>query len=100
VVWNSPVPGHVSLTVKGAGERLLATSLTQPYGWSATTNGETLRTLTINHAFLGVVIPPSVHNVTLRFVPPGFRLGLVLFGIAATAVIALLAWPRFRRSKG
>ena len=99
VVWSSPVPGHVSLTVKGAGERLLATSLTQPYGWSATANGEILRTLTINHAFLGVVIPPSVHNVTLRFVPPGLHLGLVLFGIAATAVIALLAWPRSRRSK-
>jgi hypothetical protein len=100
VQWTSPAPGLVSLQVKGTGERMLATSLTHPYGWSATSKGEDLRTLTINHAFLGVIVPPQVHEVELRFIPPGFRAGIAISAVGIIIVVALLAWPRLRRPRG
>jgi hypothetical protein len=97
VVVTSDVPGRVSLTVKGKGERLLATSLTHPFGWRATADGQRLRTVTINHAFVGVIVPADAHDVELRFIPPGFTTGLALFAVGAIFIIGLLLWPVVRR---
>ncbi|MCZ7652479.1 MAG: YfhO family protein [Thermoanaerobaculia bacterium] len=92
-------PGRLRLAVGGGGERLLATSIPGPAGWRAEAAGRRLETLTVNGAFLGVVVPAGVRAVELAFRPPGLLPGTAL-GAAAALVLAALgarAWRRRRR---
>ncbi len=94
-------PGDVTLDVPGDGERLLATSIVGPRGWSARAGNLDLRTLTVDGAFLGVRLPAGVTRVELRYLPPGFVAGCVGFGISAVAVLLLITFrsaaPALRR---
>jgi Bacterial membrane protein YfhO len=86
--------GAVSLLLPAEGEKLLATSLPFPAGWTAAAEGRALRRVVVNTAYLGVVAPPGVARVDLAFVPPGFRLGAALSVLGALAVAALAALRR------
>ncbi len=92
------VQGEIDLRLPSRGEKLLATSLTIPEGWVATSNGLRLRTLRINGAFLGVVVPSQVEEVKLRYVPPGLRLGLVLCAMSMI-ILAVPATLSLRRKR-
>jgi hypothetical protein len=87
--------GAVSLALPAAGEKLLATSLPFPAGWSASApGGRMLRRLTVNTAYLGVVVPPGIGRVDLSFAPPGFAPGMALSALAAIVVAILAGLPR------
>jgi len=88
--------GAVSLLLPADGEKLLATSLPFPAGWTAAAEGRALplRRVLVNTAYLGVVVPAGVARVDLSFVPPGFRLGAVLSVLGALAVSSLAALGR------
>jgi hypothetical protein len=92
-------PGKIDLAVPKRGEKLLATSLTVPEGWHVTAAGQRLRTVTINGAFLGAVIPAGVDRVSLRFMPPGLRPGLLLCALSI-ATLALGPFIGRRRNRG
>ncbi len=83
-------PGKISVEIPKEGEKLLASSLPFPEGWTA---GPGLRTVTVNTAYLGVVAPEGVGRVDLTFAPPGFRLGLIL-GLASLGIAGFLAIRR------
>jgi hypothetical protein len=84
-------PGRIVLEVPGAGDRLLATSLNQPEGWKATSEGDQpMETLIVNGAFLGIHVPAGASRVELRFRPPGFLPGVLLGLLALAATAALL----------
>jgi Bacterial membrane protein YfhO len=89
--------GAVSLLLPAEGEKLLATSLPFPAGWTAAAEGRALRRVLVNTAYLGVVVPPGVARVDLAFVPPGFRLGAMLSVLGALAAALLAALRRTRR---
>ncbi|HET9767872.1 MAG TPA: YfhO family protein, partial [Thermoanaerobaculia bacterium] len=97
------VPGDLELQVGGAGERLLATSLPGPRGWSArggSDRGE-LPVLTVNGAFLGVRIPPGVERVQLRYVPPGLWPGVAIAVVGALGLlVATTSAPAWSRGSG
>lgn len=97
VTWTREAPGLVTSTIGGDGERLLATSLTHPHGWSARSAGRTLQTMTVNHAFLGVIVPPGVGEITLRYVPPGFFAGFALCAVGLALTVAILLWRPDKR---
>ena len=84
-------PGRALLDVGGEGERLLATSLPHPEGWAARAGSESLTRLEIHGAFAGFRIPPDASEVTLRFRPPGWRLGwwITLFSLAGWTFLVL-----------
>ncbi len=87
-------PGHLRLALPpDPGERLLATSLPGPTGWSAQAGSVPLRTLAVNVAYLGVVVPAGTTEVELRFVPRGFVPGAVLamLGLVGVAIAAFRA---------
>jgi len=88
--------GAVSLALPPDGEKLLATSLPFPEGWTAAAGGRGLRRLTVDTAYLGVIVPAGVGRVDLAFAPPGFAAGMALSALAAAAVALLAAWPRRR----
>lgn len=77
-------PGRITLDVPGSGDRLLATSLLMPEGWSA----GPLETVAVNGAFLGVHVPPGTSRVELRFLPPGFVPGLVIGALSLLTLVA------------
>ena len=81
--------GKFHLTLPTSGEKLLATSLTVPEGWHVTANGRRLRTLIVNGAFLGAVVPAGIGEVSLQFIPPGLRLGFLLCMVSIGVVISL-----------
>ncbi|MEO8503352.1 MAG: YfhO family protein [Acidobacteriota bacterium] len=89
-------PGQVTLDVDGEGERLLASSVPGPRGWHARApDGPPLRLLSINGAYLGIRVPPGVHRVELRYIPPGLFAGSLLCFAAVAALIGL-GWNRRR----
>jgi hypothetical protein len=90
--------GTVSLLLPADGEKLLATSLPFPAGWTAAAEGRALRRVLVNTAYLGVVVPAGVARVDLAFVPPGFRLGAVLSVLGALAVASLAALAALGRT--
>ena len=80
------VPGRIELRVPPAGEKLLATSLPIPEGWRAFRGDEELETVTVNSAYLGVVVPEKIKRVRLEFTPPGLRAGGVVFLVSLLGV--------------
>ena len=86
----SSTPGRIVLDLPVGGERILASSLAWSRGWSARSGDRRLATLTVNGAFLGVLVPAEVSQIELRFVPPGFVAGCVAFAMSALAVLFLL----------
>ncbi len=87
-------PGHVLLAVPAGsrgGARLLATSLPGPAGWRARGGGRRLAELTIDGAFLGVLVPAGVETVELVFRPPGLIAGTALSALALPLVLLLAA---------
>lgn len=84
--------GSLRLRVDGLGSRLVATSLPGPLGWEARGGQRRLRTVTVNGAFLGVVIPDSVEHLSLDYRPPGFHLGVLLGAVAVALACALAIW--------
>jgi len=92
-------PGEVVLEVHGRGERLVATSLVGPEGWTAVGGGRSLTTLTVNHAFLGIRVPAGVQEMTLRYRPPGFATGVGVFGVCGVVVVGLVVAPATRRRR-
>lgn len=77
-------PGRITLDVPGSGDRLLATSLLMPEGWSA----GPLETVVVNGAFVGVHLPPGASRVELRFIPPGVVAGFWLGGLSLVLLVA------------
>jgi hypothetical protein len=92
--------GAIELSLPKGGKKLLATSLPVPQGWKVTAEGRPLRTVTVNHAFLGAVVPRGVGVVKLRFVPPGLGLGwlLCVVSLVVLASFALVPWRGVRGS--
>ena len=68
-------------------------------GWQATVNGRSAPVLRANYDQQAVAVPPGDVRVTLRYRPPGLRLGglLSLLGVLAVAVLLVAPWGRSRR---
>lgn len=72
-------------------------------GWEASANNTPIETVTIQteniateptKGFIGIPMLPGTHTYTLRFQPPGFILGLLVFSITLVAQAAYLLYPR------
>ncbi len=98
VCWTSNGRGRVKLDVAGDGVRLVATSLTHPGGWNARADDRRLEVITIDHAFVGIVVPDGVGHVELTHTPPGFRTGVVI-GLVGLMVLVALVTGAARRQR-
>ncbi len=66
----------LELKVTASGNNLLVLSETHyPAGWKAFIDGNPTDIYRVNYLFRGVVVPPGVHTLTMRFEPRGFYLG-------------------------
>ena len=99
VGWTADGHGRVVMEVGGNGIRLVATSLTHRRGWRGRAGSQRLEIITVNHAFVGVVVPDGVKSVELGFTPPGFRTGVMIFLIGFIVLLGLVVTPVKRRRR-
>jgi hypothetical protein len=88
--------GGSRMELRAAGPGLLVVAEGWDPGWRATLNDAPARLVRVNHAQLGLALPPGMHRVALRHEPRGFRAGLALCAAAATALAALVLRARGR----
>lgn len=85
--------GRIEATVRSEeGAVLIATDAALD-GWRATIDESSAEVVVANHLFLGVVVPPGEHEVTLTHRSPGLVTGA---GISAAALLLLGGWTGFR----
>ncbi|HEX2835127.1 MAG TPA: YfhO family protein [Thermoanaerobaculia bacterium] len=60
-------------------------------GWTVTRNGEAIRPIRVNAAFLGFAVPPGTSDVRVHYRPRTWWIGLLL---AALGIATLVAIPR------
>ena len=90
----------VTLRVQAACAGLLVLPDTYFPGWKATVNGRETAIYPTDGAFRGVTVPEGTSRVEFRYEPREFTagIGLGVVGLAAFALVALVAWWR-RRSQ-
>ncbi len=101
--------GEADLELRAVGPDLLvsadvsrrtfvATSLPDWPGWRADAGGRALALTTVNHAFVGLWLPPGKHEVRLTYRPASFSLGLLALAAGAASAALLAATARRRTS--
>jgi hypothetical protein len=75
------------------GAKLVATSIPGPRGWNARSGSRPLRTLTVDGAFLAVLVPGRIGRVELDYRPPGLDAGLVAGLLAVLGLAGVTAAP-------
>lgn len=67
-----------------------------PYdeGWSISIDGDKVDYLQCNGGCIGLAIPSGYHELTMYFMPKGFKLGLVLSGVGLLSFVGLLLTRR------
>lgn len=58
-------------------------------GWKAWLNGNSVQILQANYAFMAIKIPRGRHKLLLRYIPPGFKEGIIITTSALFILIAL-----------
>jgi hypothetical protein len=83
--------------VAGPGPAMLVTSLVDDGGWTARTEaGSKLALGRANGPFLALLLAPGRHDVRLRYMAPGFRVGAA---VSLAAVLGTVLVLRFRRTR-
>jgi hypothetical protein len=91
----------VTLHYESKTPNLLCVAIPFYPGWRARLNDTELPTLTVDGAFIGVVVPPGEGDIELAYTPRFFAIGATTSGIAlVVALVALIARRpgRFRRA--
>jgi hypothetical protein len=68
-------------------------------GWSVTVDGRSVRPVQVNVQRIGVPLGTGYHEVELRFVPPGFRLGAVVTVLTASGLVVAGLWWAWERRR-
>ncbi len=83
-------PHRVAFNVEVTERALFVLSDLNYPGWTAQLDGASTPLYTTNAIFRGVVIPPGKHQLTMRFRPLSFQLGLGAAGMALLLIAALV----------
>jgi hypothetical protein len=83
-------PQRMSLSVDAREPAVIATSVTAWKGWNASLDDVALEPISYNHAFLAVRVPAGRHRVELRYLPDGFRAGMIVSLLTLAGSILLL----------
>lgn len=61
-------------------DQVMMTTIPYDKGWTVKIDGKKVKTKDFQGAFLTFDVPKGDHEITLSFLPPGFLIGLLLFG--------------------
>jgi hypothetical protein len=98
VTHRSRCTGAADLRVSISQAGLLVFTEAWHPGWRATVDGEPVPVHRVDHALIGLRLPPGKHQVRLRFDPPSLTWGALVSGASLLALLALvlLSWLRRR----
>jgi hypothetical protein len=85
---------RVEIFAEGGGYLVVADAI--QYGWTASVDGRHQDVLPADHAMGAVFVPAGRHEVTLRFEPTSWRVGIAISVIS----VAFCVWIAVRRSVG
>src|SRR5262249_5258999 len=91
---GSDRPGRIVIETTAPGRQLSIVTERFHAGWQAAEDGHCRPVRRVYGEFLGCVVEPGTHRLTLTFEPTSMRRGLqlTLVGLALTAVASLLVW--------
>jgi len=92
-------PERIDLSVDLAAPGLLVLNHAPFPGWSAEVNGRPAEILTVNMVSRGLALPAGAHEITMRFEPPGFSLGVTASLVATGLLVPLLAVGVWRQRR-
>ena len=75
-------------TVTTNQKQLLVTTIPYDKGWSATIDGKKVDITAFEDAFISLEIPKGTHEVKFSYLPQGFVIGAVLFGLCILLFLA------------
>lgn len=93
-------PGNISISASCPAIRFLVVNESFHPGWQATVDARNVDLLRADGDFMGVVVPPGEHQISLNFQPKSLRNGRLgsAFGLGLMVVVlAISAWPYRRR---
>ena len=99
VTLARPTPDELIATVETDREAILVLSEVAYPGWQATIDGRSIPIYTADYTFRAVVVPPGRHTVRVAFSPPLWRLGWLISGVTAVALLLLGALMLLRRRR-
>ena len=88
--------GRLDLEVEAREPTVVGTSVTAWPGWRARLDGQPIRPLSYNHAFLGFRVPAGRHSLGLRYTPTSFAIGAAIS--AASLVLVVILSVRARKT--
>jgi hypothetical protein len=71
-----------------ASPRVVRLAIPSYPGWHAVLNGTELPTVTLDHALLGIIVPPGQGTISVRFVSNWFLFGALTSGACAALACA------------
>lgn len=81
-------------------ETVLCMAIPYSEGWHATIDGQRAEPMRANSMYLAIRVPAGEHAVGFYYVTPGLKQGLLLCGLGALGLAALLAWQRRGKGRG
>lgn len=89
-------PGEIDIEVTTTGRQLLIVTERYAAGWHVTVDAAPFHVVRAYDQYLGVIVGPGIHAVTLRFQPTSLRTGLYVsaWAIALCLVGTFVLWRR------
>ena len=88
---------HLSGTIDADEEKTMFFSIPYDKGWTVKVDGKVVKTKALGKAFLTIKVPKGKHKVSLTYVSPGFKEGVIL-SVSGFIVFALIM-VLFKRKK-
>ena len=90
---------HLEGTFDAMEEEYLFFSIPYDDGWKVSIDGKNTETTTIGNAFLSVIIPEGEHEITLDFVPEGYKTGRMITTGSVLCYLVLCIFTHRRKKK-
>ena len=90
--------GKLDGTVTAKKDGILFTSIPYDEGWTAEVDGNKAEIISLGDSFVGLKLTEGTHEIKLRYVSPGFKLGL-LASIFCWAIFFLISHVWKKRKK-
>ncbi|MGH4024074.1 MAG: hypothetical protein ACRDRV_05760, partial [Pseudonocardiaceae bacterium] len=88
-------PDEIVVDVDAAGAGYLVVADALQTGWAVTVDGAPASLVPADHAVVTVAVPAGAHRVRLHYAAPHRGAGLAVTGVAAIALLGLLAGQRW-----
>lgn len=83
---------HLTGSIDAKKSGILLLSIPYDKGWKASVDGQSVETIKIGGALTGIRIKAGMHDVSMRYTPPGLIAGGVLSVLSLIGTIALLIY--------